>query len=143
MIAVDTNILIYAHRQDSIWHTNAHSTVTGLAEGRTDWAIPWPCVHEFLAIVTHTAVYSPPSALDQALRQVDMWFGSPTVQLLSESNDHWSTLKQLITSGRISGPKTHDAKVVALCLGHGVAELWTADRDFSRFPGLNCRNPLL
>ena len=143
MIAVDTNILIYAHRKDSIWHANAKTALTSLAEGRTDWAVPWPCIHEFLAIVTHTAVYSPPSGLDQALRQVDKWLGSPVVQLLSESNDHWSTLKGLIASGQISGPKTHDAKIAALCLGHGVTELWTADRDFSRFPELSCRNPLV
>ena len=143
MIAVDTNILIHAHRKDSIWHTNAKTALTSLAEGRTDWAVPWPCIHEFLAIVTHTAVYSPPSGLDQALHQVDTWLGSPVVQLLSESNDHWSTLKGLIASGQISGPKTHDAKIAALCIGHGVAELWTADRDFSRFPELSCRNPLV
>ena len=143
MIAVDTNILIYAHRKDSIWHSDAKIAVTSLAEGRTDWAILWPCIHEFLAIVTHTAVYSPPSSLDQALRQIGKWLSSPAVQLLSESTDHWSYLKQLITIGQISGPKMHDAKIAALCLGHGVAELWTADRDFSRFPDLVCRNPLL
>ena len=49
----------------------------------------------------------------------------------------------LIANGQISGPKTHDAKIAALCLGHGVTELWTADRDFSRFPELSCRNPLV
>jgi len=143
MIAVDTNILIYAHREESPWYETAYAVVEQLVEGRSDWAIPWPSIHEFLAIVTHPRIYGPPSSRDQALQQVDEWLGSPVVQLLAESTDHWSHLKRLITIGQISGPKTHDAKIAALCLGHGIAELWTADRDFSRFPDLNCRNPLL
>ena len=53
MIAVDTNILVYAHRKDATPHAQAAAAVTKLAEGKTAWAIPWPCVHEFLAIVTH------------------------------------------------------------------------------------------
>ncbi len=143
MIAVDTNILIYAHREESPWYETAYTALEQLVEGRSDWAIPWPSVHEFLAIVTHPRIYDPPSTRHQALQQVDEWLGSPTVQLLSESTDHWPRLKQLITIGQISGPKTHDAKIAALCLGHGVTELWTADRDFSRFPDLICRNPLV
>jgi hypothetical protein len=143
MIAVDTNILIYAHREESPWYETAYAVLERLVEDRSDWAIPWPSIHEFLAIVTHPRIYDPPSTRDQALQQVDEWLGSPVVQLLSESTDHWSRLKQLITIGQISGPKTHDAKIAALCLGHGVAELWTVDRDFSRFPDLTCRNPLL
>ena len=60
LIAVDTNLLVYAHREDSPWHDAAYRSLVGLAEGRTPWAIPWPCLHEFLAIVTHPRIYSPP-----------------------------------------------------------------------------------
>ena len=52
MIGVDTNLLVYAHRQDSAWHSEAASALRSLAEDRAQWAIPWPCIHEFLAIVT-------------------------------------------------------------------------------------------
>ena len=35
----------------------------------------------------------------------------------------------------------HDAHIVALCLEHGVSEIITGDRDFSRFEGLKIVNP--
>jgi predicted nucleic acid-binding protein len=84
VIAVDTNILIYAHREDSPFHDAAFRRVAGLAEGPAVWAIPWPCVHEFLAIVTHPRIYVPPTPLARALHQVDAWLESPTLALLAE-----------------------------------------------------------
>ena len=63
MIAIDTNLLVYAHRRDSGWHERAAAAVQELAEGRASWAVPWPCVHEFLAIVTHPRIYAPPSTI--------------------------------------------------------------------------------
>lgn len=143
MIGVDTNLLVYAHREDSPWHKSAYARLAELAEGRTPWAIPWPCVHEFLAIVTHPRIYDPPSPLDAALDQVDAWVESPSLTLLSEGTDHWPALRTLLRDGRIAGPAVHDARIAALCLAHGVRELWTADRDFGRFPELACRNPLV
>lgn len=142
MIGVDTNVLVYAHRADSAWHEPARACVAALAEAPTAWAIPWPCVHEFLALVTHPRVYSPPTPLAKALDQVDAWMESPSLVLLAESDAHWSALRDLLVAGRIAGPKVHDARIAALCLGHGVRELWTADRDFGRFPALATRNPL-
>jgi predicted nucleic acid-binding protein len=62
---------------------------------------------------------------------------------LTESTTHWSTLRALLLDGRIGGAQVHDARVAALCRQHGVRELWSADRDFSRFGGLNVVNPLL
>jgi uncharacterized protein len=143
VIAVDTNLLVYAHREDSPWHAAAYARVTELAEGRAPWAIPWPCVHEFLAIVTHPRIYAPPTPLPNALDQVDAWLESPSVALLAESAGYWSELKPLLRDGRIAGPQVHDARVAALCRLHGVRELWTADRDFGRFGGLEFRNPLV
>jgi predicted nucleic acid-binding protein len=99
-------------------------------------------VHEFLAIVTHPRVYSPPTSLARALDQVDAWMESPSLVLLAEPDAHWSELRDLLAAGRIAGPKVHDARIAALCLGHGVRELWTVDRDFGRFPALVTRNPL-
>ena len=83
MIAVDTNILVYAHREDSEWHQIAYQRLAELAEGRTAWAIPWPCVHEFLAIVTHAKIFAPPTPLERAIDQVDAWMESPSVVLLA------------------------------------------------------------
>ena len=143
MIAVDTNVLVYAHREDSAWHSGAYLCVEGLAQGRGAWAIPWPCLHEFLAIVTHPRIYDPPTPLEKALNQVDAWLEAPGLILLGESGGYWSELRALLANGRVTGGQVHDARVAALCLEHGAAELWTADRDFSRFPGLKVRNPLV
>ena len=143
MIAVDTNVLVYAHRRDSEWHAPARLAIESLAQSDTPWGIPWPCVHEFLAIVTHPRIYRPPTPLAKALEQVEIWRESPSLRMLGELLGHWKDLKALLASGRIVGPSVHDARIAALCLEHGVRELWSADRDFSRFPRLTVRNPLL
>ncbi len=142
MIAVDTNILVYAHREDSEWHERARTCVAELAEGKAAWALPWPCLHEFLAIVTHPRIYSPPSPLTAALAQIDAWTESPSLQLLAESELHWPQLRETLLAGKIAGPQVHDARIAALCRQHGVKILWSADRDFGRFSGLNTTNPL-
>ena len=143
VIAVDTNILVYAHRTDSPWHTVAAARVREVSEGNAAWALPWPCVHEFLAIVTHPRIYRPPTPLDRAALQVDAWLESPSLVLLGESEGHWPALRALVMSGKVGGPQVHDARVAALCTTHGVRELWSADRDFGRFPGLRVVNPLI
>jgi toxin-antitoxin system PIN domain toxin len=142
LIAVDTNLLVYAHRADSEWHDRAAACIRELAEGRAPWAIPWPCIHEFLAISTHPSIWDPPTPPEAALDQVDAWIESPSLVLLAEGPEHWSELRAQIEAGRIAGARVHDARIAAVCLGHGVRELWTADRDFSRFPRLATSNPL-
>ncbi len=143
MIAVDTNLLVYAHREDAPWHDAAYARIRELAEGRPAWAIPWSCLHEFLAIVTHPRIYAPPTPLAVAVDQVEAWLESPSLTLLAESEIYWPALRTALQEGRIAGPLVHDARVAALCRLHGVRELWSADRDFSRFPGLPVRNPLV
>lgn len=143
MIAVDTNILVYAHRADSTWHAPARREIAILAEGRAPWAIPWPCLHEFLAIVTHSRIYKPPTPLAAAIDQVEAWLASPSLVVIGEGAGYWERLRPLLEAGRIEGPRTHDARVAAICLLHGVRELWSSDRDFSRFPDLVVTNPLV
>jgi uncharacterized protein len=143
LIAVDTNILVYAHRQHSPFNVEAAECVRTLAEGAAPWAVPWPCIHEFLAVCTNPRVLAQPSRLDEALAQVDFWLSSPTVVLLTETMAHWPDLRRALFEGRIVGPKVYDAKIAVICLAHDVEELWTADRDFARFPALRTRNPLV
>jgi toxin-antitoxin system PIN domain toxin len=140
---VDTNILVYAHRRDLQWHEPALRAVRSLAEGAEPWAIPWPCVHEFVGSVTRQRLFNPPSTLQEALEQVETWRASPSLVLLAETGDYWSHLRRLLETGQITGPRVHDARIAALCRLHGVRELWSADRDFSRFPELRVRNPLI
>ena len=113
-----------------------------MAEGAATWAIPWPCLHEFFSIVTHPRIYAPPSTPDQACTQIDAWLGSPSVRTIGESDRHWSTLRALIDGGQVRGGMVHDARVAAICVEHGVRELISQDRDFSRFPGLRLRTLL-
>jgi len=142
VIAVDTNILVYAHRTESPWHAAASKAVTSLAEGRARWALPWPCVHEFFSIVTHPRIYSPPTPTERALDQIDAWLESPTVEPIGEDLGYWPILRAALTAGKVEGPRVHDARIAAICALHGVRELWSADRDFARFPSLHAVNPL-
>lgn len=142
MIAVDTNILVYAHREDSAFHDEAYAVIRDLAEGSSAWAIPWPCIHEFLAIVTHPRIYARATPLAAAMRQVNAWMESPTLRLLAEHADYWPRLQQVLSSARVTGSQVHDARIAAICLENGITELLTADRDFGRFRALRVRNPL-
>jgi toxin-antitoxin system PIN domain toxin len=143
VIAVDTNILVYAHREDASWHSAAYARLAELAEGRSAWCIPWPCIHEFLSIVTHPRIFAPPTPTAAAIEQVEAWLEAPTLVLLAESGLYWPELRTLLEVGRIAGPRIHDARIAALCVQHGVKELWSADRDFGRFPTLAVVNPLV
>lgn len=143
MIAVDTNVLVYAHRRDSDAHEPSRSAVEKLAEGTASWAIPWPCVHEFIAVVTHPRIYRPPSTLDEAFSQLEAWARSPTLHLLGETHDHLEVLRSISVTGRVSGAVIHDARIAAVCTANGVHELLSTDRDFSRFPTLRVRNPIV
>lgn len=143
MIAVDTNILVHAHRKDSPFHQEAAACIEELAGSRTPWALPWPCIYEFIVITTHPKIYSPPTPLEKAIDQVDAWLESESVTLLAETSGHWDAFRKMAMASRIAGPVIHDAKVAALCRVHGVKELWSADRDFSRFPDLKVKNPLI
>ncbi|MDJ0952637.1 MAG: PIN domain-containing protein [Acidimicrobiia bacterium] len=142
MIAVDTNLLVYAHRRDSAFHKRAAELLQDLAEGDRSWAIPWPCIHEFLAIASHPRIFSPPTPPERAVGQVDAWMESPTLSLLGEGPGYWRRFRATLESGAIAGPRVHDARVAALCADAGATELWTTDRDFSRYP-IRVRNPLL
>jgi toxin-antitoxin system PIN domain toxin len=143
VIAVDTNILVYAHRQDSVFHEAAARAVQELAESRAPWALPWPCVHEFFSVVTHPRIFDPPSTTAQAIDQLAAWLASPSAVAVSEGETYWQTFSHFLADGKITGPAVHDARIAALCVTHGVRDLWTADRDFSRFPRLRVSNPLL
>jgi toxin-antitoxin system PIN domain toxin len=143
MIAVDTNILVYSVREDSPWHKAALACLRALAEGASLWAIPWPCIHEFVAVVTHPRIYKPPTPLSDAVLQVDYWLESPTIRLIGETEGYWERFKALLTGGKAIGPLVHDGRVAAICQAHAVTEIWTADRDYTRFEGTRVRNPLL
>ncbi|MBI2191956.1 MAG: hypothetical protein HYU36_08230 [Planctomycetes bacterium] len=74
---------------------------------------------------------------------VQAWLKSPSCILIGEGPGYLPALSALARNGKISGGMVHDARIAAICLHHAVRELWTADRDFSRFEGLRVTNPLV
>jgi len=141
MIAVDTNILVYARRREAPHHAQAWRLLERLAQGDRPWALPWPCVYEFLRVVTHPRVFDPPTALEVAMEDIESLMQSPSVVMLGEGPLHAASMRQAVLSGRVTGNLVHDAHIAALLLENGVRELWTADRDFSRFPDLGIVDP--
>ncbi len=143
MIAVDTNLLVYAHRADAPFHAEANAALTELAEGAQRWAIPWPCAHEFIAVVTHLRIYKKPTSLSVALAALAALDALPNMEFLGEGDGYLERLDEISKPARIVGGAIHDARIAAICKFHGVKELWSADRDFSRFQQIKVCNPLL
>lgn len=142
MLAVDTNVLVYAHRREAPEHAVAAALIRGLAEGEQAWSIPWPCVYEFFSTVTSARIWKELATEPaKAWAQIEAWLGSPSVRLLSETDDFASILSGFLQRPRVRGPIVHDARVAALCVAHGVEALVTRDRDFSLFDELAVRNP--
>ena len=134
MKAVDTNVLIYSEIVSSAHHRTARRVLTELAEGSAPWAIPWPCVYEFLRVVTHPKVFTPPVPLTIALHDLDQIMASPTLVMLSETQRHSEVMTTVIRDSGVTGNLIFDARIAALCIEHGISELITGDRDFSRLP---------
>lgn len=144
MIAVDTNLLVYAADLDSPWNRDTEDILTRLAEGSAPWALPWPCLHEFLGVVTNPRIYKQAALpVREAFDHAERWMESPSVRVIGESPGYWGRLRQVMETGKTVGGMVHDAKIAAICLHHGVQVLWTADRDFARFPKLKTVNPLV
>jgi toxin-antitoxin system PIN domain toxin len=139
--AIDTNVLIYAEVESSRHHDSALRLLKSLAEGALPWALPWPCIYEFLRVVTHPRVFHPPVPLDIALSDLRSILAAPSLVLLAETERHFELFDQVVRRSGATGNLIHDAQIVALCLEHGVSELITGDRDFTRFEGLRIINP--
>lgn len=143
MLAVDTNILVYAHRPEFKHNDKAYDIVRGLAEGDEPWAIPWPCCFEFFSVVTNRKIWKGAADTpEQAWRQLRAWESSPSCHLIGETDRFMGILEGLVNRPRITGPIVHDARIAAICVAHGVKALLTRDRDFSMFPELPTRDPL-
>lgn len=132
MIAIDTNVLVYAHRAEYSNHAVAKAKLVELAVGMAPWGVPIFCLGEFVRVVTHRRVLNPPSSLDQAIAFLDRLTESESYRLLLPDVEYWSDLKSALGSASARGNLAFDAQLAALCVRHG-ATLLTADRDFSRF----------
>ncbi len=135
MIAVDTNVLIYAHRGESPQHDAAKRHLVALAEGSGAWAIPVFCLGEFLRVVTHARVFDPPYRVNEAVDALERILGSPSLEILTPGERYWRLLAEAMVEGEAIGNLAFDAQIVAVCREAGVRALLTEDRDFDRFRG--------
>jgi hypothetical protein len=142
MIALDTNILVYAYNRHAPEHDRARDVLLNLAESPL-WGLPWIVAAEFVAVVTNPRIWKPVPPADEALAALGVWLGTPGARLLGETPSTWATFHRLASGARVQGRQVHDARIAAVCLDHGVSELWSLDRDFSWYPELRVRNPLL
>jgi len=142
VLAVDTNVLVYAHRRECEEHRQALGRIRSLAESQEPWAIPWPCVYEFFSFVTNVRIWKHAASTQaQAWDQIEVWTASPGLRLLGETTGFVSVLERFVKRPRVLGAVVHDARIAALCVAHGVEGLLSRDRDFSLFPELAIENP--
>jgi uncharacterized protein len=140
LIAVDTNILVYATDRNAPEHARALEAMRWLV-AQPSWGLPWIVAGEFYAVLTSPRWRVP--RIDEAVAALDAWIATPGARLLAEPPDQWRRLRSLLLAARPRSGKVHDARIAAVCLAAGVTELWSADRDFSWYPELRVRNPLV
>jgi toxin-antitoxin system PIN domain toxin len=140
LIAVDTNILVYAHASRFPLHEAARTRLAELAEGRAAWAVPVFCIAEFARVMTHPRLFQPPWTAEQLRRATAHLLASPSLRVLCPSLDFPRLLLDAIVEANSVGNLVFDAQVVALCRESSVTRLLTEDRDFGRFAGLDCEH---
>lgn len=140
MIVLDVNILLYAYGTASPQHEKARACVEELFSGAQPVGLPWQTITAFLRISTNSRLAGA-RPVAEAAREIEEWLDQPSVRVLAAGDDHWPVLRRMVVEGQASGPLVSDAEIAALTIEYGGV-LYTADRDFSRFPGLRWKNPL-
>jgi uncharacterized protein len=141
VIVVDANLLIYSYDTDSSNHKRSRAWVEKIFSDVEQVGLPWQTVSAFLRVITNRRLPGSRLTVEQAAQIVEEWLGQPNVRMLAPGDEHWSVLKRTMVEGRAAGPLVSDAELVALTVEYGGV-LYTADRDFARFPGLRWKNPL-
>ena len=142
MLLPDVNVLVYAHRQDSITDHGRYATwLTDLATGHEPFALSVLAVGGLVRIVTNPRVFRRPSHLDEVFAFIDQLTARPTARVVSPGRDHMAIFRQLCEAADAAGKLVADAQHAAVAIEHGCT-LVTTDSDFDRFPGLRWRHPL-
>jgi toxin-antitoxin system PIN domain toxin len=142
MIALDTNLLVYAHRASVPEHRAARRAIEAAAGDSRGWGITLPSIAEFWSIVTHPSSAGGPSTPQQAqafLGALTREAGS-RVWLAPEGSPE--RLLHLAAALRVQGPRIFDLQIALTAFENGATEIWTHDRGFLALPGLLVRDPL-
>jgi uncharacterized protein len=102
-----------------------------ICRGCGPWALSWPCIYEFLRVITHPRVFHPPVPLEVALTDLKAITDSPSLLLLSETERYVELMTSIAKEAGVTGNLIHDAHIAALCIEHGVTELISARPRFS------------
>ena len=140
MIAVDTNILVYAHRSELPLHKKALSHLVRLAESPEPWSLPVFCISEFLRVVTHPRLFDPPSTIEQGLEAISGLLESPSLIVLNPGGHFWPMLQKIVQKANTRGNLIYDAQIVVVCREYGVRDILSEDRDFMRFEKIILHN---
>jgi uncharacterized protein len=141
LILIDSNLLLYAADQTSPHHQTAKRWFGAVLGGSEPVAIPWVSILAFLRIITNPRLLQQPVTMDRAAAVVSAWLARSNVVVVGPTERHWAILLPLLRDAQIRGPAVTDAHIAALAIEHG-ATLYTADRGFARFRGLNVVDPL-
>jgi uncharacterized protein len=142
LIIVDANLLIYAYNRGSSQHTAARAWLEKLFSGSEPVGLPWQTISAFLRIMTNVRLLGERFTAQEAAEIVDRWLEQPNVQALAPGEQHWPLFRKMLLEGQAPGVLVSDAHLAALTIECGGV-LYTTDRDFARFPGLQWANPLL
>jgi toxin-antitoxin system PIN domain toxin len=141
VIVVDANLLIYAHNSDSADFDRSREWLEHVLSEETPVGLPWAVIHAFLRLTTGKVVLPRPLDVETATTIIDEWLSLPSITILEAGPGYWPIFRELLRKAKISGKMVTDAHIAALAIEHDAA-LYTADRDFRRFPGLRVINPL-
>lgn len=138
---IDANLVLWAHHRQFAQHDLTRTWWRRLLSEQALVGIPWPSVLAFVRISTHPRVLERPIDVRAAWDVVETWLSRPNVWIPVPTERHRSILGPLLGAGTASGNHVPDAHLAALAIEWGL-ELLSADRDFSRYPGLRWRDPL-
>lgn len=141
MLLCDVNVLVYAHREDAVDHPLYRAWVEEAIAGPEPFGLADLVLSGFVRVVTHPAVFDPPSTLKQAWHFVDEIREQPNRVTLSPGRRHWDLFEELCRSAGAKGNVVPDAYLAALAIETGSTWV-TTDRGFARFKGLRWRHPL-
>jgi toxin-antitoxin system PIN domain toxin len=141
-VTIDANVLVYASNEADPMHQPARRLVEQLATGPQLVYLFWPVVMGYLRIVTHSAILPRPLAAADAVANVQALLARPHIRAPGEGERFWGLFRA--TAGdHTRGNHVPDAHVAALMREHGVAIIYTRDRDFRRYDGIDARDPFV
>ena len=142
MIAVDTNLLIYAFRRGTAEHRAARRALERAMSSSEGWGFSFPCLAEFWSVVTHAASPGGPADPRQATAFVTSLGKEGGAQIWTPGPGFALRLLQLAAAQKVSGGFIFDLQIALLAFENGASEIWTHDRGFYPLPGLRVVDPL-